>query len=200
LKLDVRKYFDNIDHEILQQQLKKMFKDEKLLNIFKQIICSYNSNLTGEGVPIGNLCSQYFANHYLSIADHYVLEKTECSAYIRYMDDMVLWHNEKSVLLEQGREFRTFIEEHLSLVLKTDILHSSKNGLPFLGYLIFPERIRLLQKSKIRFMKKARLYETHLKRGRWSQKMYQNHITPLLGFCRQADTFNFRKKYFEELG
>ncbi|MBI5218646.1 MAG: RNA-directed DNA polymerase [Bacteroidia bacterium] len=44
--------------------------------------------------PIGNLTSQYFANHYLSVADHFVKEKLEIPAYVRYMDDMVLWHNE----------------------------------------------------------------------------------------------------------
>ncbi len=200
LKLDVRKYFDQLDHDILLCQLQKMFKDEKLLKVFEQIIGSYNSVKTRKGVPIGNLSSQYFANHYLSLSDHFILEKTDCKAYVRYMDDMVLWHFDKSRLIEVARIFKTFIKENLRLELKPDILHHCSKGLPFLGYLLFPDRIKLMQKSKIRFMKKSKMYEKKLNSGKWSQEQYQAHLNPLLAFIMKADTFSFRKKYFEENG
>jgi len=62
LKLDVRKYFDSIDHEVLFSQLQRIYKDEQLLILFWQIIDSYHAR-DEKGMPIGNLTSQYFANH-----------------------------------------------------------------------------------------------------------------------------------------
>ena len=70
LWLDVRKYFESINHVILKKQLYRLFKDQPLLLLFEQIIDSY-STASQKSVPIGNLTSQYFANHYLSVADHY---------------------------------------------------------------------------------------------------------------------------------
>lgn len=88
LKLDVRKYFDSLDHSMIRIQLRRLFKDRLLLHIFDQITDSYCVE-EGRGVPIGNLTSQYFANHYLSPADHFAKEKLKIKAYARYMDDMV---------------------------------------------------------------------------------------------------------------
>lgn len=104
LKLDVRKYFDSIDHEKLKIMLVNMFKDKALLNVFNHIIDSYKT-ATGKGLPIGNLTSQYFANHYLAFADHYLKEKLQATAYIRYMDDMVIWANNKDFLLRVGIKY-----------------------------------------------------------------------------------------------
>ena len=65
LKLDIRQYFAGIHHEVLKQQLRRLFKDPTLLTILDAIIESY-SDSPQRGLPIGNLTSQYFANHYLS--------------------------------------------------------------------------------------------------------------------------------------
>lgn len=88
LKLDVKKFFDTIHHNALKAQLARLFRDEDVLNIFYRIIDSYEAH-PGRGVPIGNLSSQYFANHYLSGLDHYIKEQLRIKAYVRYMDDMV---------------------------------------------------------------------------------------------------------------
>jgi retron-type reverse transcriptase len=74
LKMDIRKYFDSIDHEILKKTIRRKFKDKTLLNLFDQIIDGY-FKVPGKGVPIGNLTSQYFANHYLALFDHYIKEE-----------------------------------------------------------------------------------------------------------------------------
>ena len=89
LKLDVRKYFDSIDHHTLVCLLEQQFKEKKTQTIFRDIIDSYHTQ-EGKGLPIGNLTSQYFANHYLAISDHFVKEQLKIKAYVRYMDDMVL--------------------------------------------------------------------------------------------------------------
>jgi RNA-directed DNA polymerase len=154
LKLDVRKYFESIDHAILKQQLHRLIKDQSLLLIFEQIIDSY-STAAGKSLPIGNLTSQYFANHYLSLADHYLKEVLRSPAYVRYMDDMVLWHHDKEALLEIGYRFQAYLANELQLQLKPFCLNESRKGLPFLGYLLFPGSVRLARRSKKRFLTKS---------------------------------------------
>ena len=198
LKLDFRKYFDNIDHLILKRQLCKLFKDEQLLLIFFKIIDSYCS-MEDKGVPIGNLTSQYFANHYLTPADHYAKEVLKIPAYVRYMDDMVLWHNDKDKLLEAGYLFQKFAEGELKLSLKPFCLNERTKGLPFLGYILFPENVLLTQRSKKRFIQKSEIYEANLGNEVWSQKEYQNHVTPLIAFTEYANSREFRKTLYHWL-
>ena len=198
LKLDARKYFDSISHGILRQQLCRLFKDGRLLGIFDKIIDTYTLQPTEEGgaagVPIGNLTSQYFANHYLAAADYFVKESLRIPAYVRYMDDMVLWHDDKEALLEAGRRFQDFVESHLQLKLKPFCLNKNGAGLPFLGYLVFPGTTRLAQRSRQRFIQKMKKYDSLLEAGVWSQKDYQQHVEPLTAFTLHADAKAFRSR------
>ena len=115
--LDVRKYFDSVDHALLLSFLGRRFKDERLLRLFKLIIQSY-STVNSKGLPIGNLTSQYFANFYLAHADHFIKETLKAKAYVRYMDDMVLWANNKVELKLLRDSLSGFIKENLNLELR----------------------------------------------------------------------------------
>ncbi|MEZ5044081.1 MAG: RNA-directed DNA polymerase [Saprospiraceae bacterium] len=199
LKLDARKYFDSIHHGVLRQQLCSLFKDGRLLRIFDQIIDSYGVE-PGRGLPIGNLTSQYFANHYLSPADHFAKEDLRVPGYVRYMDDIVLWHEDKDALLEAARRFEAYIQTRLLLKLKPFCLNKNTAGLPFLSYLIYPDRTRLAQQSRKRFIQKLREYGRLLQEGKWSQKEYQRHIEPLTAFTLHADAKAFRHKTILETG
>lgn len=194
LKLDVRKYFDSIDHALIKSMLTKRFKDKALLQVFFQIIDSYQT-LEGKGLPIGNLTSQYFANHYLALADHHIKEKLQASAYVRYMDDMVIWSNDKNMLLKIANEFQSFIEAELSLTLKPFCLNSTDKGLPFLGYILFPKTVLLNNSSRKRFKAKLKQYAYKLNNAEWNQAEYQAHVLPLIAFAKHANTFNLRTKY-----
>ena len=90
LKLDMKKYFDSIPHSKLAVLLAAKFKDKALLNLFDKLLASYCVT-EGRGLPIGNLTSQYFANFYLGIFDHYAKEKMQVKGYVRYMDDVLLF-------------------------------------------------------------------------------------------------------------
>jgi RNA-directed DNA polymerase len=68
LKLDIRKFYPNIDHEILKQLIRRKIKDRDLLWLLDEIIDST------EGMPIGNYLSQYLANFYLTYFDHWIKE------------------------------------------------------------------------------------------------------------------------------
>lgn len=193
VKLDVRKYFDNIDHHILQMQLKRLFKDKRLLLLFSDIIGSY-SVTENKGVPIGNLTSQYFANHYLSAADHFAKETLNIKAYIRYMDDVIFFGNSKEEIKMKYKEFLKNLRNNLGLSLKPLILDKTKKGVPFLGYKVFPYFVRLNQRSKKRFNLKYKAYTKNLDKGKWTEYEYRQHMLPLLAYTEYADTLGFRKK------
>jgi len=198
LKLDVRKYFDSIHHGVLRTQLCGMFKDPCLLRIFDRIIDSY-CIVPGQGAPIGNLTSQYFANHYLVCADHFVKETLRVPAYVRYMDDMVLWHDDPSALMQVGRRFQEYVQGRLKLTLKPFCLNKNEKGLPFLGYLLYPDKTRLSQQSRKRYVQKIKTYQNLLKKGFWTQKEFQNHAEPLTAFTLHADAKAFRQKIHQSL-
>ncbi|MGA2143220.1 MAG: reverse transcriptase/maturase family protein [Brevinematales bacterium] len=170
IKLDVRKYFDSIDHETLKRQLYHLIKDDRTLSLLYGIIDSYHtlsgtSIQPGKGLPIGNLTSQFFANLYLSCLDHYILEHLKPAGYVRYMDDFVLWHDDKLVLQKMFCSLKLYAENILSLELKQPVLGRTGQGLPFLGFLIKSSGIFLLRKSKRRMSTRAKSIESDLAMG-----------------------------------
>lgn len=199
-KLDVRKYFYSIPHSKLEAQLRRLYKDEMLLRIFNKIIKSYTGIAPCLGLPIGNLTSQYFANHYLAAADHFVKEQIKSKAYIRYMDDMVFWHQDKAVLLKMVKQHKAFIEEKLSLHLKPPIVQSVRKGLPFLGYRLLPHKILLLRHSARRFKQRLKSYYEMYSRGQWTEEEYQRRLQPLFAFTSYAQSKGYRKKCLQDIG
>ncbi len=193
LKLDVEKFFASIHHDVLKAQLCKMFKEPQLLSIFYQIIDSYEAS-PNRGLPIGNLTSQYFANHHLSGLDHFIKEQLHIKAYVRYMDDMILWSGDKVELKEAKNIIEAYVENKLHLKLKPFQLNRTKLGLPFLGYRVFPYHLRLLQKSKVRFIRKLKRAYEFQSEGIWNESDTQAHVLPLIAFTEKATSIPFRKK------
>ncbi len=184
LKLDIRKYFDSIDHDILMSLLSRRFKDKELLDLFQNIFDIYHTE-HGKGVPIGNLISQHLANFYLGYSDHWIKEERGISGYVRYMDDFIVFADDKARLKTELEQIEHFLEQKLALQLKDNIqLNLCCQGIPFLGFRIYPKRIRLSPKSRQRFIKKFREYEKNYAQGRWSEKELVQHIEPLIGFVR----------------
>lgn len=192
VKLDYRKYYDSIDHEILKGMLHRMFKDTALLALFDKIIDSYAAS-EGKGLPIGNLTSQYFANLYLSNLDHKVKEQWHVAEYIRYMDDILMVDNDRDLLKQCVNNMTEYSKVELKLTLKPPIFRKTKDGQVFLGYKIFPYHYRLSGRSKKRFRSKLLKYDKLLKCGIWSEMQYEEHILPLLSFVLHADSNAFRK-------
>jgi len=198
LKMDVRKYFDSIDHEILKGLLRKRFKDHQLLMIFDKIIDSYHTKV-GFGIPIGNLTSQYFANFYLAFADRYVKQGIGMKAYVRYMDDMVIWDKDKDRLKEVGNAFSDYLNINLKLELKIKYLNRSRHGLSFLGYRLYPEEWCLNKRSKIRYELKLRKYLKNFEEGIWDENDLESHLRPLLAFTEHANTKGFRMEVLNKI-
>ena len=134
LKCDVRKYFQNIDHTILFNKLKKEKFAEDEIWILKLIIDSKNQE-KGVGLPIGNQTSQWFGLYYLDEIDRLIKEKLRIKYYVRYMDDMILLHNDKEYLKYCKEKIEKCANDNLKLELnnKTQILNI-KDGIDFLGF------------------------------------------------------------------
>lgn len=156
LKLDISKYFASINHDILKEKLKKKIKDNEALKIVYDIIDS-----EANGISIGNMTSQIIAVFYLNDLDHYIKEILKIKWYIRYQDDMVLFHSSKEYLKECLEKIEKFINnEGLELNKKTRIYNSNNNYI-FLGY---SRKIKYCNYRNVkRKMKKARyLYNTNV--------------------------------------
>lgn len=192
VKLDFRKYFDSIDHNILKHKLSRMFKDKRLLDLFFKIIESYEVK-EGKGLPIGNLTSQYFANLYLSDLDHYVLEHIGVKYYCRYMDDVVILASDNISLHSIVEKIMSISKIELALELKTPVYGQVKDGLVFLGYKIFHDRIELSGKSKRRYRRKIKLNHRLHSEGIIHDGVLADRIRALISFTNHAKSVKFRR-------
>lgn len=193
LKLDVRKYFDHISHLTLQRLLERRFKDERLLALLWKIVQSHEA-APGRGVPIGNLTSQYFANHYLAPLDHFVKEQLRVRAYVRYMDDLVLWGDDRDEVRSWLVALRQFAHDTLQLEFKPPLVNRCSEGLPVLGYRVSPRGTRLSRRSRVRFRRKLTTCARALAAGRITEEEASRRTLPLLAFVRHAETYGLRKR------
>ena len=200
LKLDIRKYFDSIDHFIMIRLLSRRIKDMELILLFQRLLDTYQTE-TGKGMPIGNLISQHLANFYLGYFDHWVKEIRKVKPYIRYMDDFILFGHDKAYLKNELEEIKLFLATELELELKHNIqLNRCARGVPFLGFRIFEGKIDLSPRSRQRFVQKFRQYERKLSHGEWSEETLSCHMLPLVEFTRAGNTNGFRRSVIERFG
>ena len=143
LKCDISKYFAHIDHDILFDLLKKKISDPPTLELLKKIIDSYP-----EGIPIGNLTSQLFANIYLDPLDRYIKQSLRRRYYLRYVDDFLILGDSKEDLKEVLVYITIFLQRFLKLELhpRKVRLFPTRLGVDFVGYVVFPNHIRLRSK------------------------------------------------------
>lgn len=193
LKLDIRKYFDSINHGILKSKLDRLLKDSRAITLLNGIIDSYNTQ-EGKGVPIGNLTSQFFANMYLAGMDHYILEKLKPSAYCRYMDDFVIWANSLKQLKEINGKINEYVNNSLNLNVKPAVFGKTDYGLPFLGFLIKKNGIYLMQKSKRRVKERILEISSLLHKDIITEEKASQRVQSVFAAITLARTNTFRKK------
>jgi len=131
-------------------------------------------NFDGCGLPIGNRTSQFFANVYLDPLDHFLKDRCGLQGYVRYMDDFVLFENDKKRLKCLKIETETFLREKLQLYLKPSatFMNRPQNGLSFLGRRIFPGIIRLRTENLRRITRRIDIREKELLRGNVTEEAF----------------------------
>ncbi|MCC5842597.1 MAG: hypothetical protein JJT96_20945 [Opitutales bacterium] len=195
LQMDVRKYFESIDHGVLLHQLRRVFKDKTLLGWFERIIDSHRLGDAGKGLPIGSLTSQHFANHYLGAIDRFAENSSSVKAYVRYMDDFVCWGNDAGSLIDVGRRIEKLVQDDLRLSLKHVAQpRPSRHGISLLGWRVFPTHAELNRRSRLRFTRKMRWLEAAWTQGAASDAAVQQRVTALTAFTLPAKSFHWRQR------
>jgi len=133
LKLDLKKFYHNVDQDILIERLGRKIKDRMMLDTLVRIIRSF-----GPGLAIGYHSSQLLGNFYLCLLDHFVKYDLRVKHYFRYCDDIVILAPTKEYLHGVLGKMREVIEGQLHLTVKKNyqIFPVESRGIDFLGYVI----------------------------------------------------------------
>lgn len=155
LKCDIKKFFANIDQEILRKILEKHLTDKDILWLLQRVIQSFNSGKNSKGLPLGNLTSQLLVNIYMNEFDQFVKHKLRVKYYIRYADDFVVFSRSKDWLLWQLPKIQDFLKSRLQLNLHPDkvFVKTLASGIDFLGWVNFPKHRTLRTTTKRRILK-----------------------------------------------
>lgn len=194
LKMDIRKYFDNIDKDILYKIICKKIIDEKLLKIIKQIIYSTSGK---KGQPIGNYTSQCFANIYLNELDQYAKCQLKIKYWFRYMDDAIILTRTKEEAKLILKNITNFLKIKLELELnqKTQIF-KSKQGVNFCGYKINEYRLKIRDKGKRKLKKKVKKLKYKIRIGEITSKEAKKYLAGHMGYIKYANVNNLTKRIF----
>ena len=213
LKCDVRKFFPSVDHQILMEQLGRKIKDPNVLWLAGMIVEHSNPQeevpgfFPGDdlftalerkrGIPIGNQTSQFFSNVYLDPLDHFIKERLRCRHYLRYCDDFVVLDNDKGRLAEVRDGIEKFLlNRRLWLHPKKRVISRVDEGLRFLGYRIWPNRILLNRRGLARFCRRLKRYQHLVRTGRLSPQSLTQRIRSWIGHACHADTWRLRSDLF----
>lgn len=198
LKLDIRKYYESIDHDILKSKYARIFKDQDLLWLVYEIIDSTEGS---KGVPIGNYVSQYSGNLYLSAFDHWIKEEKRVKYYYRYMDDIVIFSDSKEHLHHLYREIESYLSETLNVRIKENyqVFPTEARGVDFIGYRMFPN-FTLLRKSTAKSYKRKMSHILNkVSNGKDMTHSEWCSINSYKGWLMHCDGFRLYEKYTKPL-
>ncbi len=150
LKLDIRKFFDSVDHEILLKLIERRISDPGTVELIKIILYSFP-----QGLPLGNVTSQLFANIYLNELDQFIKHKLKIRYYLRYCDDFVMLAQNQFCISVLVQQIKSFLVDQLKLNLHPNkiIIRTYRQGIDFLGYVVRPYARTLRTKTKKRMMR-----------------------------------------------
>ena len=195
LKADIKRYFDSVNHKIMIRIISRKIKDEKILWLIRKILNNHNCKISGKGMPIGNLTSQFFANVYLNELDYFVKHKMKSKYYIRYVDDFVTLHKDKEFLEKCKIQMDEFLLNCLGLELhkQKSKIRPLSNGTNFLGFRVFYYH-KLLKKSNIKLVKN-RLHELRAmhKEGQITKEELNRRMDGWFAYAIHGNTYKLRR-------
>ena len=222
---DIKKYFQSIDRDILKGIIRQRIGDEDLLWLLDEIVDSAVavSGLTGErvseltsltrkpadtltskptGLPIGNLTSQFFANLYLNELDYFVKFQLRQRYYIRYMDDFLIFSDDKKALVGIKAKIKDFLKNRLALQMhegKSQI-YATEKGVKFLGFRIYRDYRRLASDNVRRFRKRLKRFARFFENDRMDEKEICDSVRCWVAHAKYADTKKLRLNIWSRLG
>jgi RNA-directed DNA polymerase len=212
LQCDVVQFFPSIDHALLQTALARVIADDQARCLCEVILNSGCGVQAAEyrpvyfsgddlwavarprGLPIGNLTSQFWANVYLNAFDQFVKRDLKCRAYLRYVDDFILFADDKSTLWA----WRAAVSEYLAglrLTLHLERAHPRPvtEGLPFLGFTIYPTHRRLKAQKVISFRRKLKRQVQELAAGQIALADLHAAVRGWVNHASSGDTWGLRR-------
>ena len=156
--------------------------------------------LSSIGIPIGNLTSQFFANVYLNGLDHYIKEQLGCRYYLRYMDDFVIFHDNKQFLSAIKEAIKKYLSG-LRLLLHEEKcrVYRTSDGVSFLDMIIFPDRRRLKRGNVVRFKRRLKHFQELYKNDGIPWRHIRQSIQSWIGHASRADSWRLRELIFSEM-
>ena len=197
VKIDIRRYFASVDHELLLARLGRRFRCNDLMALFERIVKSHQAGV-GCGLPIGSLTSQHFANFYLDCVDRFLLEELRVPAMVRYMDDTVWWCRDR----DEARRTRDLAEKFIRTNLRLQVhengpIQRSAMGLSFLGFRVFPNVLHLTRRRRRRYSRARRQWEAAYQAGIIDSSGLQRGYDAVLAITAHADASGFRRRDLE---
>ena len=211
LQCDVRQFFPSIDHAVLREILGRAIADEEVLWLVDRILESGRGVLSEEydmvyfpgddlfaalrprGLPIGNLTSQFWANCYLDPFDHFVKRELRCHGYVRYVDDMLLFADDKETLWRWREEVVARLAR-LRLTIHPDAHpRPATEGIPFLGFVVFPTHRRLKRRNVVNCRRRLRALLAAYRAGGASQERVAASVQGWINHARYGDTWGLRR-------
>lgn len=218
LKCDVVKFFPSIDHTILRERLAARVADAQTMALIDRILDSGRGVFEGEyepqwfpgddllaalrplGLPIGNLTSQHWANVYLDPLDQFVKRELKCQAYLRYCDDFLLFHDDKTQL----RRWQAEIVDCLQGLRLT--LHPGKSavfpvrlGVEFVGFRVFSTHRRLRRENVRRIFRRLRERRSALQAGELTPQELTASVKSWVAHSRHGSTYGLRRYLFRQM-
>lgn len=189
LKLDIKKFFANVDHQSLLELLQTKIKNKDIIWLLSQVIHSFKSDQgEGKGIHLGNLTSQVFANIYMNELDQFIKQYLRIKYYIRYADDFVILVANKKQFDLYINLIKEFLMQQLKLELhpKKVIIRKLDWGIDFLGYVVLPHCILPRTKTKKRIFTKL---ETRI-----TDENFNQSLQSYLGYLGHANSFKLTQK------
>jgi retron-type reverse transcriptase len=211
MHLDVRQFFPSIDHEILLAILARTIGDERVMNLIRRILASGQGIQDKEyemvyfpaddlfaaarrrGLPIGNLTSQHWANVYLNELDQAAKRVFKCHAYLRYVDDILLFADDKAALHTWRAEIIRFLQRlRLTLHENTAQPRPVETGIPFLGFIVFPDHRRLKRANGYAFQRRYKWMLARYQKGEMTLTDLNQRVQSWVNHARYGDTWRLR--------
>ena len=205
VKLDIRKFFDNISADMLKAALRKRIKDKDILWALDQIIDSAPS-----ACPVGYYTSPWFANVLLQDFDWFVEQRLYkerrgkrvkyARHYMRYVDDILLIGTSKSDLYKAIKEIRNYLLDNYGLQIKDaweisevskykeNKVNKKKKYIDMGGYQ-FGSGVTIIRDGI--YLETRRFAKKIKKRGYLTHKSAQS-IMARIGWSNMADSYGFR--------
>jgi len=218
LQCDVRQFFPSVDHAILRAELAKHIHDEQVLWLIDRILATGVGVLDEEyemvwfpeddlfaaarprGLPIGNLTSQFWANVYLNPLDQFVKRELECRRYVRYVDDFLLFADDKATLHEWRRAIVGFLVGlRLTIHANAAQVRPSSEGLPFLGFIVYPDHRRLKPSRGHTFRRKLAALVHAYADGEVDQDRVTASVQGWVAHAQHGDTWGLRRALVSSL-